>query len=437
MTQTPFSPKLTHAVCAAAWLGFVAYIVILLLRFDADQMEGGVALQTGRVVQIVVYSAFFAIWGASAVFFFNQPKLLFSGFPLVSSVLAALLILNLIWFVALLPFIVRYHLMWLGCLLFAYLYVRQYPHLLPRLAYTVVLVMIPIAALVIMREQAAYAVRDGVVRNEIYWLLPFLPWCFVVNRRTVEVAGVVLAAAITVWTAKRGAAVALGAMLVAMYVTDISIRRGRSDLLFTGLKALGLAALAVGVLFYVDSQRNWILLDRIAGIFIDEGSGRVDLYLATLQSLRQFSGLDVLVGQGYYSSGQALMFTQVNVHNDWLQVIHDFGLIGLGLYVIFQGIVLLRYIDAVRRKDRIAVPLIGMYAYFFCLSVYSVGIFSPRFVMTSIGFGAFIALAEARRGAMACAWQRRQPAVHVGAGRRNTPLPAGVISGRRLAPRFR
>jgi hypothetical protein len=379
-----------------AWLAFVINLLVMLLSYRSEH-HAGTVIEGGRIVQIAYYGTFAITWLAAGFLFSTRSKAILNPFILASCCLVGLMLLNLFLSAGLRMFIARYHLTWLGFLVFAFLFALQHPQKLEKVSYFMGVIMIPVAVVVILRQRGAVVVSEGMTLNEVYWLLPLLPWCFITPRKSIQLFGVLIAAVVTVWSAKRGALFALGAMLLAMYVTVAILRRKRSDFLLRWLQATAIVLLAGLSLLYFDNMRGGILLQRVNNILADGGSGRFAIYLIAWESIRSFSFMELLFGQGYYSVRRLYGFTQAGVHNDWLQMFHDMGLTGLAAYIGFQGIIIWQFIDTVRRRNWIAVPLIGLYVYFFCLSIYSIGIFSPRFFMTAIAFGAFLGMAEARR----------------------------------------
>ena len=124
----------------------------------------------------------------------------------------------------------------------------------------------------------------------------------------------------------------------------------------------------MGLIFHYFGSYLDALSSRMGGIVEDEGSGRIDIYKITLAGISQGNALDLLVGHGCNS---ILDLNIPNAHNDLLQMMYEYGIVGVIFYVVLL-------VDRFRQIARFRKMENGMYmAYlssfyiFFFLGIFS------------------------------------------------------------------
>ncbi|WP_337042021.1 O-antigen ligase family protein [Emticicia sp. 17c] len=85
---------------------------------------------------------------------------------------------------------------------------------------------------------------------------------------------------------------------------------------------------------FIEQESGGYILSRLSSIQEDRGSKRVDIYIELLQSFAASNIGEMLFGHGYLATAK---YTELEIlaHNDFLEIIFDFGLIALIAYVVF------------------------------------------------------------------------------------------------------
>lgn len=85
---------------------------------------------------------------------------------------------------------------------------------------------------------------------------------------------------------------------------------------------------------FIEQESGGYILSRLSSIQEDRGSRRVDIYGELLESFASSNIGEMLFGHGYLATAK---YTQLEIlaHNDFLEIIFDFGLIGLIAYLAF------------------------------------------------------------------------------------------------------
>lgn len=217
-----------------------------------------------------------------------------------------------------------------------------------------------------------------------YYFIVFVP--FIVLIQNIKFRNVlwVISLILVVTSYKRGPIIILPLMFIAYYFTK-SVLNGNWLKFIAGI---------IPVLFITFFIFNWI--DDLSGSFLSlrfnaeelsTGSGRIDLWTTAINSLKQRGDLSLLIGTG---SGSSVRLLGTGVHNEWLEFLFSFGLIGSTLYFFMCVVLIRRYIKLIKQKSPFS-PHIGMVTVY----VLSVGLFGGFFFVHSTFYVfAFLGLIE-------------------------------------------
>ena len=103
----------------------------------------------------------------------------------------------------------------------------------------------------------------------------------------------------------------------------------------TNIKSISIfIGLIVAIYWFVANNSETInhIVSRFHAIEDDEGSGRTELYDVILNSFSNSSFISQMFGHGYRSVISIL--DGVPAHNDFLEILYDFGIVPLTVYVI-------------------------------------------------------------------------------------------------------
>jgi hypothetical protein len=353
------------------------------LKHISHEMEGG-----DGSYRSLYYMTFLSIWGAVGYLLLKKWGMLWKPLPVISVLFACWMIINLLLLVGVYPLGIRKVFTWLGGLLFFYLYVDGDLKKLKQVAFFMTCAIVPlgIVANVFVQRTAQMKGEEFVVINQVYNVLPLLPWCFVFRSRLIQLVVAVGMAGIVGISAKRGAFIAFSLMMFAMLMTSALVRGRLLSAIMRGIQMFIVGVFGLGVLLFVDHSRGGAIYYRVMNIGVDKGTGRLDIYYIIIENIKNFSAAEMLMGAGYYSS--AMTTGKSGAHNDWLEVMHDFGLIGLLLFTLINLSLIVYWYRLVRAKNDLAVPLIGFYVLFFGLTMYSIILSAGYFIFITAAWGA-------------------------------------------------
>lgn len=136
---------------------------------------------------------------------------------------------------------------------------------------------------------------------------------------------------------KRGGVLAFALSATAYYMisfySDMKKSRKGTHKIYAILGFSFLGILIAVVMWYLSANENPII-ERIQNIENDEGSGRLTVWITTWNMLCSSNIFEFFLGHG---EGKVLMDSRLGLsaHNDFLEVIYDYGLIALIAYLCF------------------------------------------------------------------------------------------------------
>ena len=146
------------------------------------------------------------------------------------------------------------------------------------------------------------------------------------------------------------------------------------------------------IVYLVNYLNEDVIYDRMSSRFESDetgGSGRIDIYRSYWNILVNSSPWHWLIGQGW-SGSVRVSGMSVTCHNDFLETIIDFGIIGFVLYILLY-IELIRYCGTMIKNRHPYAPAMGAsIAIFFVNSMVSHILIYPRYLMLFSLFWGFI-----------------------------------------------
>ena len=178
---------------------------------------------------------------------------------------------------------------------------------------------------------------ENVVNNVAYLFVGLIPFLFKIRNKLLAISCLLIILYFIIQSSKRGALLAGGiGVLVYLYFIFKSIKYKSKIKLFRAyIAAFG----TISFLFYYAYQRimeNEFFLRRLDQMAEGDSSYRTENYMRILEAwFSSESFINLIFGFGFASS---LEITGRHfAHNDWLELLSNFGLIGVLLYLFLIG----------------------------------------------------------------------------------------------------
>ncbi len=181
-------------------------------------------------------------------------------------------------------------------------------------------------------------------RDAIFPVLMLTPF-FLMQKNKLKYVHIVISLALVLISAKRSAIIAVVLAYSFYFITYYSVLGKKQE--GKRLRFLVPLVLIVGVLYYLSSKGLFGLgLERFRTISDDAGSGRDIIYGPLLSSFEQSSVWEQIFGHG---TGSTRDVVGKLAHNDFLQVLYDYGVISLAFFtIIYIGFIRMAF--KMRRK---------------------------------------------------------------------------------------
>lgn len=227
----------------------------------------------------------------------------------------------------------------------------------------------------------------GFIGNETqlgssYYCLLTLPWLLLAKKSWVRYAGMALVMLAVTFSLKRGGMLAFASAVLVYFAVEYVFSAQHIRLVRLIIPSV-LFVLAIIAFLYIDKQRSGVFLDRLYAIRSDEGSGRIAIYENIYYYLPQESGMELLLGNGYNGSQKYL---GESCHNDFFEVLFNYGIVGLIIYMMMHLTMILRVVALIRKKSPLASAYAVSYVIFFVLTMISHLIIYPTYFIYLVAF---------------------------------------------------
>ncbi|HRO85694.1 MAG TPA: hypothetical protein PK110_12790 [Niabella sp.] len=190
--------------------------------------------------------------------------------------------------------------------------------------------------------------KDEVVDNTVYLFIGLLPFVFLFRKKVLSFLFLMIIWFFMIQSAKRAAIicgiVALGLIVFEYLYTSESKSKIKRYIISLFL------LFAVGYFGYDLYMQNQYLIERMQSMLEGNSSGRDDLFKILLEVWYQSDSLiRYLFGYGYNASSR---YSVHGSHNDWVDMLISFGLLGLSVYFALFGLLFSQIFKKSWSKDK-------------------------------------------------------------------------------------
>lgn len=224
--------------------------------------------------------------------------------------------------------------------------------------------------------------------SAIYYILTLLPFVLCLKNTFWRRLLTIVISVCCILSLKRTALIGL-AMGLLFYIYAQSAQKVSSSFL-RKLRIVVIAAVLFCAFLLVQDVLGVEMLDRFTTIFDDGGSNRSYIYETVWERFKELDLFEQLFGKGFngvrYTLGIKSGYeeTIVSAHNDVLEVLVDYGLIGLCLYVGFVTKHIKHCIRMVKLKSRYAGAAVANIALFIVISMFSHLVIYPTYFINIV-----------------------------------------------------
>lgn len=225
--------------------------------------------------------------------------------------------------------------------------------------------------------------------NLAYNVIVFLPWILSFHKKWIRILGIGITFLTVLISMKRGAIIVLPVMLCVSLLVDAAIKKKR----ISNLIKIILIIMGFFVAFYATDQLTGGYLSRRFALesFMD-GSGRALLYQNAIKDISERSMRDFFLGRG---SGSSIWLLGTATHNDWLEFLFDFGIIGVIFYAALFITLFWKTIHLMRKRSPYASAYAMGVVYMLVVGMYGMIYFAHSTLYIIAFFGSIEGLTRA------------------------------------------
>lgn len=222
-----------------------------------------------------------------------------------------------------------------------------------------------------------------------YILLYPLPLALSLKNKFWKSFCVIIGGVVVLSSIKRGGALGLaGAILVYYFVQNFYIDNDKNFIRKLIVIIVSIVLSFYAFITYDNVMNNGLIQERINTISEDGGSGREEMATYLFNNIPNIPLDKLIFGYGYLG---AMQFTpyHISAHNDFLEVLYDYGLIGFVVYLWLYILFFRKIKSLIKQKSEYAAPLAAGFALLCILSMVSHIIIFPYFAWFAIFLGVF------------------------------------------------
>lgn len=161
----------------------------------------------------------------------------------------------------------------------------------------------------------------------------YMPLVFFLRSNIIKVTLLAFYGFVILLAGKRSIFMAYS-LCIALYLFYILLFSNRNKTISNKSKYFILLMLVMGaciILSFGNDNLDYIL-NRFSNIEKDGGSGRDEVYATIINAFENSELLQILIGHGYQS---VVTTFQIGAHNDLLEILYDYGLLSVIIYIVF------------------------------------------------------------------------------------------------------
>ena len=277
---------------------------------------------------------------------------------------------------------------WIGVFSIAYRVGLQYPGMIKKAAPVLACSIIIYAAL--FTQVKLFSAGRGIpLISTAYYTLFFLPFALLSEKKVIKWGGTVLVLYTLLLGMKRTGFIAFVAGIVVYILVEYrSAPKGSKKRAFVLLG--GLLALTAMYFFIMENTRGtFSVIDRLLSTGQTSNEGREDVWPVVISMIRHSDIIALIFGHGFDTVIENSPLA-LSAHCDFLEVIYDYGVSGLLLYLIFYKRLWNGFIKMYRQGSELAAPMSFTFVTAFVVSLFSHLIIFPTYFL---GFCLFWGLA--------------------------------------------
>lgn len=223
-----------------------------------------------------------------------------------------------------------------------------------------------------IRSSGAGAVAD------VYYILGLLPFILAITEKKRQIIPIVVTAVSIFISQKRAGFIALLGLIILYYLLGSGREKRMRNTVGRVLVLLLLLLGGYYLMIYMDSKFNLNLFLRMRMLETDGGSGRSVIWGYVSDGIKKSKTMHLIFGHGI-NGVKNLVGT--HAHNDFLEIIYNYGIIALGLYVSFFFLQIKNAVRMIKEGYSHSAEFIASLFVSLCIAVFSYYVIDATYVI--------------------------------------------------------
>ena len=191
---------------------------------------------------------------------------------------------------------------------------------------------------IVLRIAMFSALGFNTASNDVYYIILLIPFIAFIQKKWLRYICIILGIVMALYSFKRGAQICV--VLSLLFYVLVNMRRSKDRPFRKTVILIAIIGSVIGLFSYVNTKTDGYIVTRFDEIEESGGSGREDIYSQVTKKIREQSLSTQLIGSGLNGVKRQYNITNIkdgraySAHNDFLEMLADFGYIGFFLYLI-------------------------------------------------------------------------------------------------------
>lgn len=208
--------------------------------------------------------------------------------------------------------------------------------------------------------------------NSVFYVLLLMPIILCINNNIHRNILIVLIAISSVISLKRTALI----IFILCYAIFMVAENKTSTKKM--IKILISIIVFVAIIYWIQTKFGIDMISKMKNMAEDRGSGRSDIYSILIREFFNRPFNEILFGGGTYAVVNIIGGT---AHNDFLEVVYDFGILGFLIYFGIYGFLIKKYIKMRKANYKLKTQFLISIICFFIMSMLSHVIMIPTYIL--------------------------------------------------------
>lgn len=213
--------------------------------------------------------------------------------------------------------------------------------------------------------------------NAVFCVLTVMPFLLLFRSKPIVLISLVVTLVAVVFSNKRSALLIYAAALIPTIWSYLS--KGKSSFKKIVVSLLIIGALVLLFNYLVSNYLEGRIFERFESISDDQGSGRFTAWSLLLSKIFSSDPFSFILGHGHYAVSKTTDLTAA--HNDFLEVLYDYGLLLFVVYLLLHLRVLQRTIALYKNKSPLFTSYFFSAVVFIVMSWVSILIVQQRYMI--------------------------------------------------------